>query len=286
MALFFSGLFTAVITPFVNNKLDEKSFINLLQTQTNTDGIVIGGTTGESPTITFEELIQMINVAKVNYSGKILVGAGGNNTDECIKKIKLLDEIDNIDGYLIVAPYYNKPNQRGIFEHFAKIAANTKRSIILYSIPGRCGVEIGVETVVELAEKYPNIVGIKEATDNCSRIDDMTRMLPENFSILSGNDNITLPFMSLGAHGVISASSNVIVKEMKLLVDMCLNGNFVPARKVHSENILKMRALFREPNPIAIKYILYKLGIIASPETRLPLYPSSDENLNFIESFF
>jgi 4-hydroxy-tetrahydrodipicolinate synthase len=282
----FFGLFTAVISPFINNKLDENSFVNLLSTQKNTDGIVIGGTTGESPTLEFDELLQLIDIAKLNYPGKILVGAGGNNTNACINKIKLLDGIEGIDGYLIVAPYYNKPNQRGIFEHFSAIAESTNRPIILYSIPGRCGIEIDVATVVQLATKYNNIVGIKEATDNCSRIDDMVRLLPKTFSILSGNDNITLPFMSLGAMGVISASSNVIPNEMQSLVDFCMHGDFMHARAIHKENILKMRALFMEPNPIAIKHILYKHGIIASAETRLPLCPSSEENLKFIESFF
>lgn len=282
----FQGLFTALVSPFFQGKLDEESFKSLLATQKNVDGVVIGGTTGESPTLSSLELDRLIQLTIENFRGKILVGAGANDTAKAIEKVKYLDQIPGIDGYLVVAPYYNKPNQRGVLEHFAAIAESTQRPIIIYSIPGRCGIEVAVNTVVQLRERYPNIAGIKEATDNCARVDDLVRQLPDDFFVLSGNDNMTLPFMAQGAVGVISASSNVIVTELKGLVDAALKGDFKQAQKLHIQNILKMRALFMEPNPVAIKHILSRKNIIRSGEVRLPLVASSEDNLRKIESFF
>lgn len=282
----FQGLYTALISPFCKDKLDEEGFLNLLQTQSDVDGVVVGGTTGESPTITEDELNRLIQLTVQNFRGKIIVGAGSNNTLSAIKKIKNLDTIKGINGYLIAAPYYNKPNQRGIFEHFSNIADSTERSIVLYNIPGRCGVEIAVDTVIALQKKHKNIVAIKEATDNCARVDDMYRCLPDHFSILSGNDNMTLPFMAQGAVGVISASSNVLVREIKQMVCDALRGDFCLARDMHRKCLPLMRLLFEEPNPIVIKHILAKRDIICSSEVRLPLYASSCEKLKEIEKSF
>ena len=282
----FSGLYTALVTPFCDGTFDRVSFERLLETQKDADGIVIGGTTGESPTITAEELNQEIAVAREHFKGKIIVGAGSNNTEAAIKKINILDQQAGIDGYLVVAPYYNRPNAMGIFEHYSAIAESTRRPIIMYSIPSRCGVEIALDTVINLVEENKNIVGIKEATDNCSRIDDFYRLLPEDFSIFSGNDNMTLPFMALGACGVISASANVLPQEMKKLVDLSAAGKFDEARAIHSKIVPLIRALFSEPNPIAIKYVLESFHILRSSEVRLPLYASSEEKLQQIAQQF
>lgn len=281
----FSGLITAIITPFCDGVFDAISFKRLLAEQEVADGVVIGGTTGESPTITFEELRQAIVCAQ-DFPKKRMVGVGSNNTHETIEKITMLDQMTGIDAYLVIAPYYNRPSDLGIFEHYSAIAESTRRPIILYSNPIRCGVEISVDTVVRLAEENKNIVGIKEATNCCSRIDDLYRSLPEDFAIFSGNDNMTFPFMALGACGVISAASNVLVREIKQLVDETKAGNLAKARALHRMLIPKMRLLFEEPNPIVIKYVLASQRILRSAEVRLPLYVDAEERLEEIATAF
>lgn len=198
----------------------------------------------------------------------------------------ILEQMPGIDAYLVIAPYYNRPSDLGIFEHYSAIAESTRRPIILYSNPIRCGVEISIDNVIRLAEENKNIVGIKEATNCCSRIDDLYRSLPEDFAILSGNDNMTLPFMALGACGVISACSNVLVREMKQLVDLANAGKFTEVRAIHTALIPKMRLLFEEPNPIVIKYVLASRRILRSAEVRLPLYVDAEERLEEIAAEF
>lgn len=281
----FSGLITAIITPFCDGVFDAISFKRLLAEQEVADGIVIGGTTGESPTITFEELRQAIVCAQ-DFPKKRIVGVGSNNTLETIEKITMLDQMTGIDAYLVIAPYYNRPSDLGIFEHYSAIAESTRRPIILYSNPIRCGVEISVDTVVRLAEENKNIVGIKEATNCCSRVDDLYRSLPEDFAIFSGNDNMTFPFMALGACGVMSAASNVLVREIKRLVDETKAGKLAEARALHRTLIPKMRLLFEEPNPIVIKYVLASQRILRSAEVRLPLYVDAEEHLEEIATAF
>lgn len=281
----FSGLITAIITPFCDGVFDAISFKRLLAEQEVAEGIVIGGTTGESPTITFEELRQAIVCAQ-DFPKKRIVGVGSNNTLETIEKITMLDQMTGIDAYLVIAPYYNRPSDLGIFEHYSAIAESTRRPIILYSNPIRCGVEISVDTVVRLAEENKNIVGIKEATNCCSRVDDLYRSLPEDFAIFSGNDNMTFPFMALGACGVMSAASNVLVREIKRLVDETKAGKLAEARALHRTLIPKMRLLFEEPNPIVIKYVLASQRILRSAEVRLPLYVDAEEHLEEIATAF
>lgn len=282
----FSGLYTALVSPFCDGEFDEMSFKRLLKTQEGVDGVVVGGTTGESPTLKFEELRRATAIASEQFSGKVIVGAGTNNTEETIRKLAILDQQEGIDGYLIVAPYYNRPNAIGIFEHYSAIAESTRRPIILYSIPCRCGVEIPVDVVIRLAEENRNVVGIKEATNNCARVDDLYRELPEDFSIFSGNDNMTFPFMALGAVGVISASSNVLPEGMKALVDQARDGHFKEALATHGRLVPLMRALFSEPNPIAIKYVLESKRILRSSEVRLPLYSDAEGNLEEVARLF
>lgn len=282
----FSGLYTGLVSPFCDGEFDEESFKNLLGTQGSVDGIIIGGLSGEGPTLTPEEMHRQIALANEHFAGKIIVVIASNHTMQAIESINILDQITRIDAYLVLAPYYNCPNQIGIFEHYSAIAESTRRPIILYSNPSHCGIEIGVDTVVRLAEENNNIIGMKEASDNCARIDDFYRLLPEDFSILSGLDAMTLPFMAQGAVGIMGASGNILADEMKSMVDLANGGDFSKARAIHSKIIPLIRALFSEPMPIIIKYILEAKHIIRSGEVRLPLYASSEEKLQVIAEMF
>src|SRR5882724_11838696 len=223
----FTGTYTAIVTPFKNGKIDEPALERLIKSQIKggVDGIVPVGTTGESPTLDYEEHIEVISLSVEFAAGKIkvLAGTGGNSTSEAIYLTKAAEEA-GADGSLQVAPYYNKPTQEGLFQHFHAIAPATKLPIVLYSIPGRCGVEIGVETVNRLAHDSVNIVGIKEAGGNPERVSQLRAALGPNFTILSGDDALTLPFMAVGAQGVISVASNVIPREVAQMVKMYQMG--------------------------------------------------------------
>jgi 4-hydroxy-tetrahydrodipicolinate synthase len=281
----FTGLYTALVSPFYGGIFDEESFIKLLRTQSKADGIVLGGTTGEMPTLPWEALRRQIALAGEHFRGKVIVGVGSNDTAKAIEKVRILDQVDGIDGYLVMVPTYNFPNQTGLFEHFSAIAKSTRRPIILYSI-ARSGGIIGVETVIDLVTENSNIVGLKESAENGRRIDDFYRLLGEDFSIFSGNDPMTLPFMAQGAVGVLSPTANILVDELKRMVDLANGGKFIEARAIHCELVPLMDALLSEPSPIAIKHILAVKGIIRSGEVRLPLCASSEERLKEIEKVF
>src|SRR5579864_47759 len=205
----FTGTYTAIVTPFRKGKIDEQAFEKLvkMQIKAGVDGIVPVGTTGESPTLNYEEHIKIIALSVKFAAGKIkvLAGTGGNSTSEAIYLTQHAEKA-GADGSLQVAPYYNKPTQEGLFQHFHAVARATKLPIMLYSIPGRCGIEIAVETVNRLAHDSVNIVGIKEAGGDADRVSQLRAALGVNFTILSGDDSLTLPFMSVGAKGVISVA--------------------------------------------------------------------------------
>src|SRR5687767_6258404 len=217
----FRGTYTAIVTPFKDGKVDEPSLERLIKSQIKggVDGIVPVGTTGESPTLSFEEHIHVIarSVEMANGRIKVMAGTGGNSTNEAVFLTKAAEEA-GADGSLQVAPYYNKPSQEGLFQHFRAIAKTTKLPIVLYSIPGRCGIEIGIETTQRLARECKNIIGIKEAGGNSDRVSQLRAALGEKFIILCGDDSLTLPFMSVGAQGVISVASNVIPREVSQMV--------------------------------------------------------------------
>src|SRR5580700_1153779 len=209
----FTGTYTAIVTPFHGGQLDEAALERLIKFQIKggVDGIVPVGTTGESPTVNYEEHIQIIAWSVKFAAGKIkvLAGTGGNSTSEAIYLTQAAEKV-GADGSLQVAPYYNKPTQEGLFQHFHAVARATNLPIVLYSIPGRCGVEIGVDTVDRLAHDSVNIVGIKEAGGNADRVSQLRAALGANFTILCGDDALTLPFMAVGAQGVVSVVSNII----------------------------------------------------------------------------
>ena len=276
----FKGTYTAVVTPFKQGKVDYAALEKLvkLQIKGGVDGIVPVGTTGESPTVSFEEHLEIIRKTVQFTAGKakVLAGTGGNSTSEAIYLTKAAEEA-GADGSLQVAPYYNKPTQEGLFQHFHAIARATKLPIVLYSIPGRCGIEIAVETVHRLAQDSVNIVGIKEAGGNPDRVSQLRAVLGPKFDILSGDDSLTLPFMSVGADGVISVASNVIPKDVSHMVTAFRLGKLELARKIHQKFYPVFKDLFLETNPIPVKAALAMMGLIQE-EYRLPLVAMTSRN--------
>jgi 4-hydroxy-tetrahydrodipicolinate synthase len=276
----FTGTYTAIVTPFKNGQLDKPALERLIKEQikSGVDGIVPVGTTGESPTLDYEEHIEVMELAVRYAAGKIkvLAGSGGNSTSEAIYLTKAAEEVE-ADGSLQVAPYYNKPTQEGLFQHFKAVAKETKLPIVLYSIPSRCGVEIGVETVRRLAQSCKNIVGIKEAGGSADRVTQMRAVLGGKFEILSGDDSLTLPFMAVGAQGVVSVASNVIPREVVHMVKAFAMGKPAVAQMIHHRFYPLFKDLFLETNPIPVKAALAMMGVIQE-EYRLPLVPMNASN--------
>ena len=282
----FTGTYTAIVTPFRDGKIDELALEYLIKAQikAGVDGIVPVGTTGESPTVSFEEHIHLIDFTVKAAAGKVkvLAGTGGNSTDEAIYLTKAAEE-SGAHGSLQVAPYYNKPTQEGLFQHFRSIAKNTKLPIILYSIPGRCGVEIGIETTQRLARECKNIIGIKEAGGNSDRVSQLRAALGEKFIILCGDDSLTLPFMSVGAQGVISVASNVIPREVSQMVKAFAAGKTNAALKMHNRFYPLFKDLFIETNPVPVKAALAMMGQIEE-EYRLPLVKMNAKNREILKT--
>jgi 4-hydroxy-tetrahydrodipicolinate synthase len=282
----FTGTYTAIVTPFRNGKLDEAALERIIRAQARAgvDGIVPVGTTGESPTVDCEEHIHIIELSVKWARGrmKVLAGTGGNATSEAIDLTQRAEKA-GADGSLQVAPYYNKPTQEGLFQHFRAVARATRLPIVLYSIPGRCGIEIGVETVKRLAQACKNIVGIKEAGGNADRVSQLSAALGPKFEIMSGDDSLTLPFMALGAKGVISVASNVIPREVVQMVRAYAAGKTATALKIHQKCYPLFKDLFVETNPVPVKAALAMLGQIEE-EYRLPLVPLSPQNRKVLQA--
>jgi 4-hydroxy-tetrahydrodipicolinate synthase len=278
--LTFTGTYTAIVTPFKDGALDEAALERLIRMQVKAgiDGVVPVGTTGESPTLDYEEHIRVIELSVKFAAGriKVLAGTGGNSTKEAIYLTRRAEEA-GADGSLQVAPYYNKPSQEGLFQHFHAIARATRLPIVLYSIPGRCGVEIGVDTVNRLAHDSVNIVGIKEAGGNADRVSQLRSVLGSRFTILSGDDALTLPFMAVGAQGVISVVSNVAPREVAQMVRAFAAGKIALAQKYHRRLYPLFKDLFIETNPVPVKAALAMMGLVEE-EYRLPLAPLSSKN--------
>jgi len=276
----FRGTYTAIVTPFKDGKIDEDAYRQLIEMQVRAgvDGIVPVGTTGEASTLSYEEHLHVIEltVKFVRKRVKVIAGTGANSTSEAIYLTKEAEKL-GVDGSLQVAPYYNKPTQEGLFQHFREIASNTKLPIMLYSIPSRCGVEIAVDTVCRLARECKNIVSIKEAGGNADRVSLMRTLLDRRFTILSGDDSLTLPFMAVGAEGVVSVASNIIPKEVVKMVRAFLKNDAAGARKIHLKYYPLFKDLFIETNPIPVKAALAMMGLIKE-EYRLPLVPMQPAN--------
>jgi 4-hydroxy-tetrahydrodipicolinate synthase len=276
----FTGTGTALVTPFRRDgSFDEPTFRALVkrQIEAGIDFLVPCGTTGECPTLTDAERLRVVEITVELARGKVpvLAGAGGYNTAEVIALAREFDKL-NVSGILSVTPYYNKPTQEGLCQHFKAIADAVNLPIVLYSVQGRTGVNIEPATVQRLA-KIPNIVGIKEASGNVAQMAAILNAVPEEFLVLSGDDALTLPLLALGGHGLISVASNEIPAEMTRLTQLALSGDFERARQIHRRYHALMEINFVESNPIPVKAALAEMGLL-EPSWRLPLVPPKPEN--------
>ncbi|MFN7993545.1 MAG: 4-hydroxy-tetrahydrodipicolinate synthase [Bryobacteraceae bacterium] len=281
----FTGCGTALVTPFRPDlSLDETALRRLVrrQIEAGINFLVPCGTTGESPTLTRAEHLRVIEITVEEAKGKVPVlgGAGGYNTHEVIE---LAHEVERLgaDGILSVTPYYNKPTQEGLYQHYKAIAASTRLPIIVYSVQGRTGINVEPATLARLAA-IPNVIGVKEASGNIGQMANVVHQAPEDFIVLSGDDAITIPLMALGGRGIISVASNEIPAEMTRLAHSCASGDFAAARAIQRRYLPLMDINFVESNPIPVKAAMALMGLL-EPVYRLPLVPPKPENLAKIE---
>ncbi|MEK4030018.1 4-hydroxy-tetrahydrodipicolinate synthase [Pseudobacillus sp. FSL P4-0506] len=275
----FGQILTAMVTPFEQNgEIDFHATENLINYLINngTDGLVVAGTTGESPTLTTEEKVELFKfvVEVVNGRVPVIAGTGSNNTRASIHLTKLAEEA-GVDGIMLVVPYYNKPSQEGLHQHFKAIAESTSLPVMLYNIPGRSVVNMSVETVVRLAQ-IPNIVSIKDASGNLDAMTEIISQTPDDFSLYSGDDGLTLPVLSIGGTGVISVASHVIGNEMQRMIENFRNGKLREAALAHRHLLPIVKALFAAPSPSPVKAALNLNGIPVGG-VRLPMVPLNEE---------
>ncbi|GLX68539.1 4-hydroxy-tetrahydrodipicolinate synthase [Paenibacillus glycanilyticus] len=284
----FGRLITAMVTPFdENGQIDWDTtgrLIDYLIEEQQSDSLVVSGTTGESPTLTEDEKAELFRYAVKRAAGrcKIIAGTGSNNTAHSIHLSKVAEDA-GVDGLLLVAPYYNKPNQEGLYQHFKAIAESTKLPVVLYNVPGRTGINISVETTLRLAE-LDNVV----ATKDCASSDQLSLIIaaaPESFKVYSGDDSATLPTLAIGGYGIVSVASHIIGAKMKQLIESYLNGDVKQAAKLHAECYPVFKGLFEcphpVPNPVAVKYALGLRGLPVGG-VRLPLVAPSEAEAAFI----
>lgn len=272
-------MFTAMVTPFDENlEVDYAKAAQLAQflLAHGNDGIVVNGTTGESPTLSDEEKIKLFRTVKeaVGDKGTVIAGCGSNNTRHSIELTKEAEKC-GVDAIMLVAPYYNKPSQEGLYQHFKAIAESTSLPIILYNIPGRCGINIFPETVVRLANDVKNIVAVKEASGILDQVSRLRAMCPDNFAIYSGDDSLTLPILAVGGAGVISVVAHVVGDDMRQMVDAYFAGNVAAAQKLHVKLYDVFKTMFITSNPVPIKYALKRLGMDMGG-VRQPLYEANE----------
>ncbi|MDG5788437.1 4-hydroxy-tetrahydrodipicolinate synthase [Evansella sp. AB-P1] len=275
----FGKLLTAMVTPFdQDGEIDyhaTKSLINYLLSN-GSDGLVIGGTTGESPTLTTEEKVSLFQYVVKVVDGRVpvIAGTGTNSTRASIQLTKMAED-SGVDGIMLVTPYYNKPNQEGIYQHFKAIADSTTLPVMLYNIPGRSSVNMHEETIVRLAQ-IENIVCIKEASGDLEMMANIIQHTPDDFYVYSGDDSLTLPLMSIGGHGVVSVASHIIGNEMKDMMISHYNGHSQYAAALHRELLPIMKGLFIAPNPTPVKAAMEMIGLNVG-SVRLPLVPLTNE---------
>lgn len=277
----FTGSCVALVTPFKNGKVDYETLKKLVEfhLKNGTSALVPCGTTGESATLTYEEHEEVVRFV-VEVTKKripVIAGAGSNSTQETIDLTQAAKK-DGADAVLLVVPYYNKPTQKGLYEHFRKVAEEVNIPIILYNIPGRTGVNMLPETVAKLAKDCENIVGIKEASGNLDQVSEIVETCPKDFTILSGDDALTLPMLALGGKGVISVIANLVPQDMAKMCNAWFKGNFEKAKQLHHKMFPLIKALFIETNPIPVKTAMGLLGL-CSAELRLPLASMEEKNL-------
>ena len=285
----FHGAFTALVTPFKNGKIDEEAYREFIewQIEQGIDGLVPCGTTGESATMTHDEHEAAIRICveQVNKRVPVIAGAGSNNTREAIPLTQFAKNV-GADAALHITPYYNKPTQEGLYQHFKAIAEAVNMPMWLYNVPGRTVADLKNETVLRLAQ-IPNIVGLKDATGDIARAIDLLRRLPEvvgdkEFAVYSGNDDSALALMLVGGTGVISVTANLMPREMHEMASAAVAGNVAVARAINNRLMPLHQQLFCEPNPVAPKWALYRMGRIG-PGIRLPLTPLSEANRPAVE---
>jgi 4-hydroxy-tetrahydrodipicolinate synthase len=273
----FSGSMVALVTPFRDGKVDWRSLEGLVDfhIQNGTHGIVPCGTTGESATLSHEEHDEVIEavIKAVNKRVPVIAGTGSNSTDEAVRLTRAAEKA-GADGALMISPYYNRPTQEGIYQHYKKVAAAVGIPIIVYNIPGRTGSKIEPETLARLAE-IRNVAGVKEATGSVDQAIDVIRLCGDNLAVYSGEDSLTFSLMALGGQGVISTVANITPKEMAQLAEACLEGNWEKGRELQLKLVPLIRSVFIETNPIPVKTALSLMGK-CGPELRLPLTPMSE----------
>ncbi|MFA5411339.1 MAG: 4-hydroxy-tetrahydrodipicolinate synthase [Candidatus Omnitrophota bacterium] len=281
----FKGSIVAIITPFRNGKIDEKKFRDLIEFQikNSASGIVPCGTTGESATLSFEEHDRVIEIAieQAKKRVPVIAGTGSNSTEEAIMLTRHAAEA-GADASLQVSPYYNRPTQRGLYEHFKAVADSTDIPIILYNIASRTGVNIEPETIAGLAGDCKNIVGVKEASGNLDQMSRIKQLCGENFDLLSGDDSLTLPILAIGGTGIISVVANIVPREVADLVAEFAQGNIAKARELHYKLLPLVKAMFIETNPIPLKTAMGLLGM-CEPDLRLPMCAMSPDNLEKVK---
>lgn len=282
------GMGVALVTPFDKNKdIDYPALERVVNhiVDNGADFLVVLGTTGETPTLSADEKIAVAKYVKDKADGRIplVLGLGGNNTAEVISQLKEWD-LSGYSAILSVVPAYNKPPQEGIYMHFKAIAEASPLPVILYNVPGRTGVNMTAETTLRLAREVPGIIGIKEASGNLQQIQRLLREKPDSFTVLSGDDSLTYPLMTLGAQGVISVLGNAYTKDFADMVHLCLEGNYIEAVDYHYKFRDFIPLLFVDGNPAGVKYVLNKLGLIEN-ELRLPLVPISDNTADEILNY-
>ncbi|MED4025644.1 4-hydroxy-tetrahydrodipicolinate synthase [Priestia megaterium] len=281
----FGQVLTAMVTPFdQNGEIDfnaTKTLVEHLITN-GTDGLVVAGTTGESPTLTTEEKIELFKCVVEAAAGRVhvIAGTGSNNTQASMSLTKLAEET-GVDGIMLVAPYYNKPSQEGLYQHFKTIAESTSLPVMLYNIPGRSVVNISVETVVRLSE-IPNVVSIKEASGNLDAMAEIISKTPSDFTLYSGDDGLTIPVLASGGAGVISVASHIIGNDMQEMINAFKNGDVQKAAATHRDLLPIMRALFIAPSPSPVKAALNLNGIQVGG-VRLPMVPLSNKEQSALE---
>jgi 4-hydroxy-tetrahydrodipicolinate synthase len=282
------GTGVAVITPFTaDKKLDDKALEQVINRLIygGVEYLVILGTTGESVTLSKDEKRQVLDIALETADGRVpmIIGIGGNNTHEVVETIQHTD-LDGWDAILSVSPYYNKPTQEGIYQHYKAISEASPKPILLYNVPGRTASNISAETTLRLANDFKNIIGTKEASGNFDQCMQIIKNKPADFLVISGDDAITLPLMAAGMDGVISVIANAYPKEFSDMVRACLRGNFEEARKLHYDLLDVTNLIFAEGNPGGIKALMEIKGIIKN-ELRLPLYKISDALYKKLEAY-
>jgi 4-hydroxy-tetrahydrodipicolinate synthase len=269
-----TGAITALATPFRGKAVSFVDLKRLIEHQIRggIDGVVPVGTTGESPTLTSEEHLDVIRATIEFVRGRVpvIAGTGSNSTAEALEYTRLSDEA-GADAVLVVTPYYNKPSQEGMFRHYSAIADSTDLPIILYSVPSRCGVEIGIPLIERLRSKYSHVRWIKEAGGSVDRVDQMKRAMGDDIVVLSGDDSLTLAFMASGAEGVISVAANLVPREVTRMVRLAQQNELAKATRAHQKLYPLFKALFVEPSPVPLKAALARAGIIGSEAVRLPL---------------